>query len=142
LTQGAARFLGNVLARVTMAVDVDFRESGNVFFRGNTAALGLPADCDGTWKVLSADADTAQIEIVVDGKPLPAKILFHDADEFTLKAEVPVPPGGNSAANQAGAAVASNPGGPAANRPQPPAAQADPNAPPKKQMTAIVFKRN
>lgn len=85
LTRGATRFLGNVIARATLSVEIDFRDTGKVFFRGSTDMLGLPPDSDGTWRVVASSPDEADIEMEVDGKQLPAAIVFRDADEISLK---------------------------------------------------------
>ena len=85
LTKGATRFLGNVIARATLSVEIDFRDTGKVFFRGSTDMLGLPPDSDGSWRVTASSPDEADIELEVDGKQLPAAIVFRDADEFSLK---------------------------------------------------------
>ena len=85
LTKGATRFLGNVIARAVLSVEIDFRDTGKVFFRGSTDMLGLPPDSDGSWRVVASSPDEADIEMEVDGKQLPAAIVFRDADEFSLK---------------------------------------------------------
>jgi hypothetical protein len=85
LTRGATRFLGNVIARATLSVEVDFRDTGKVFFRGSTDMLGLPPDSDGEWRVVASSPDEADIEMSVDGKTLPAAIVFRDADEISFK---------------------------------------------------------
>lgn len=124
LARGAARFVGGIVAKATMSVEIDLRESGTAFFRGNTEMLGLPPDSDGKWELVSADADSAEIRFDVNGQTLDAKVVFRDADEVTLKAEVNAPP------------------------PKPPAdgtapAQPQPaDAPPKKQQVSVVLKRS
>jgi hypothetical protein len=109
---------------------LELRNTGTVFVRGNTAAMDLPPDSDGTWKILSANGDTAQVEFEVNGKKVEGKIAFRDANEWTLKLEQLVDPGPQPPADHAQ---------PAAGRP----GQVKPeSAPPaKKKLTTIVFKR-
>ena len=85
--QGAARLLGNALAKATMSVEIDAAPAVPVFLRGNTELLGLPPDSDGSWTLVSGNDDVAHIELEIDNKTFPAKIVFRDADEFTLKME-------------------------------------------------------
>src|SRR5262249_30997398 len=93
LAQGVAQFLGRKLAEATMAVELDLRESGTAFFRGNTAVLGLPPDSDGTWEVLSANPDLIEIRLGTSEKQLKGKAVIRDKDEFILKLEeAPQPP--------------------------------------------------
>ncbi len=87
LAQGAARFLGKALAKATMSVEIDLRSSGAVFLRGNTELLGLPAESDGEWTVVSANEDVAHVQFDIDDKTFGAKIVFRDPNEFTLKME-------------------------------------------------------
>ena len=100
LAQGAARFLGNALAKATMSVEIDLRPSGSVFFSGNTEMLGLPPDSEGTWDVVSANDDVAHVEFDVDDKTYVAKIVLRDADEFMLKMELPGTPAAQNPATQ------------------------------------------
>ncbi len=168
LAQGAARFLGKALAKATMSVEIDLRPSGTVFLRGNTDLLDLPADSEGTWTVLSADEDRAKIEFEIGDQIVQAKIIFRDADEFTLKIE---PPDSPDVARQLEIAVPAQPTAPAekpavaaddedyedASPPaQPPAPKPGPKAPvrpapvivkpaeamPKKPPASILFKRD
>jgi hypothetical protein len=128
--QGLARFVGDKFAQATLSVELELRKTGTAFVRGNTLAMDLPPDSDGTWKILSANADTAQVEFEVNGKKVEGKIAFRDANEWTLKLEQLVDPGPQPPADHAQ---------PAAGRP----AQVKPeSAPPaKKRLTTIVFKR-
>ncbi len=118
LAQGAARFLGNALAKATMSVEIDLRPSGAVFLRGNTELLGMPPDSDGTWTVISADEDRAVVEFEIEDKTFRGKLVLRDADEFTLKIE--------EAAAETAAAPAETPAAVVALRPAaPPVATSD-----------------
>jgi|GEM_PF-5359277 len=87
LARGVARFLGQKVAEATMAVELDLRKGGLIFFSGETSVFGLPPDSDGTWEVESADGDAMQFHFSTDSKQLRGKMLFRDADEFILKLE-------------------------------------------------------
>jgi hypothetical protein len=130
LAQGLARFVGNKFAQATLSVELELRNTGTVFVRGNTAAMDLPPDSDGTWKILSANADTAQVEFEVNGKKVEGKIAFRDANEWTLKLEQLVDPSPQPPADHAQ---------PAAGQPTQVKRKSAPPA--KKKLTTIVFKR-
>jgi len=85
LAEGAANFFGNLLANATMSVELDLRESGAAFYRGNTAALGFPADSDGKWEIVSANPDLIELRLTAADQQLPAKAILRTNDEFTLK---------------------------------------------------------
>jgi hypothetical protein len=87
LARGVARFLGQKVAEATMAVEIDLRKGGLVFFSGETSVFGLPPDSDGTWEVEAAEGDVIQFHFSTDSKQLRGKMLFRDADEFILKME-------------------------------------------------------
>jgi hypothetical protein len=87
LARGVARFLGQKVAEATMAVEIDLRKGGLVFFSGETSVFGLPPDSDGTWEVEAADGDVIQFHFSTDSKQLRGKMLFREADEFILKLE-------------------------------------------------------
>jgi hypothetical protein len=91
LARGVARFLGQKVAEATMAVELDLRKGGIVFFRGETSVLGLAPDADGTWEIESADGDVIQLHFGIENKQLRGKILFREEDEFILKLDQPVP---------------------------------------------------
>jgi hypothetical protein len=99
--------------------------TGTVFVRGTTAAMDLPPDSDGTWEILSANGDTAQVEFELNGKKVQGKIAFRDANEWTLKLEQLVDPGPQPPADHA----------------QPAAGQTRIGATGQKKMTSIVFRR-
>jgi hypothetical protein len=123
LARGAARFLGNMVAKKTMSVELDLRDSGTAFFRGNTAAIDMPEDSDGTWEVVSSTPDIIQVRFKSGDRQLDGKIVFRDAKEFTLKLEPPAEAMQEKAEPPAGASDD------AAQAPSPP-----------KRATAIVFK--
>jgi hypothetical protein len=85
LARGVARFLGQKVAEATMAVELDLRKGGLVFFRGETSVFGLPPDSDGTWEVESAEGDVIQFHFSTESKQFRGKLLFRDEDEFILK---------------------------------------------------------
>ncbi len=167
LAQGAARFLGNALAKATMSVEIDLRPSGACFLRGNTEMLGMPPDSDGSWTIVSANDDVAHVEFEIEGKTFPAKIVLRDANEFTLKMEVLAAPAtAPAAATPAENPVAKNPvarravaeadltyeddeppaapakAAPVPAKAAPHPATAVPEVPPQKPPTSIVFKRD
>jgi len=90
LARGAANFMGNLLASATMYVEVDLRESGTAFYRGNTQVIGFPPDSDGKWEVVSANGDLIQVRLSTGEKKLEGNVLFRDKDEFSLKFEATV----------------------------------------------------
>jgi hypothetical protein len=100
VAKGVAGFLGQQLANATMSVELDFQEGGRVYFRGNTDALGLPRDSDGTWSVTEVEKNVLSIKFGTDKKQLTGKLLFRDKNEFTLKLDeppVPTPATGDQA---------------------------------------------
>jgi hypothetical protein len=130
LAQGLARVVGNKFAQATLSVELELRNTGTVFVRGNAAAMDLPPDSDGTWEILSANGDTAQVEFELNGKKVQGKIAFRDANEWTLKLEQPVDPGPQPPADHAQPAAG-----------QPAQVKRDSAPPAKKKLTTIVFKR-
>jgi hypothetical protein len=125
LARGAARFLGNMVAKKTMSVELDLRDSGTAFFRGNTAAIDMPEDSDGTWEVVSANPDIMQVRFKSGDRQIDGKVVFRDAKEFTLKLE----PAAETSLGKADAQPADSVADDAAKNPSPP-----------QRATAIVFK--
>jgi hypothetical protein len=87
LARGAARFLGKVVAKQTMSLELDLRDSGTVFFSGNTAAMDMPEDSDGTWEVLSSTPDIIQVRFKSGDHQIDGKVVFRDDKKFALKLE-------------------------------------------------------
>ena len=87
---GAAQYLGQLAANTVLAVDLHLNPSGLVLIRGNAAALGLPPDSDGKWRIQSAEGEIYQHELDVNGKKIDAKLILVTSDEFTLKLNVPI----------------------------------------------------
>lgn len=133
IAKGLAHFGGRMLAAATMSMELDLRESGVVFFRGNTDALGVAPDSDGKWEVVSANPDLIEIKLTVADEVIPAKVLFRDKNEFTLKFDAPAKT--ETPAAPAESATATDPSVPLDT-----AAKA-PDLPKTKTATSIVFKR-
>jgi len=85
LARGAAQFIGQKFAEATMSVELDFHSGGKVFFRGNTAVLGLPQDSDGTWEITSSGPEAMEILFGTEAKQIHGQVHFRNKDEFTLK---------------------------------------------------------
>ncbi len=111
LARGAARFLGKMVAKQTMSLELDLRDSGTAFFSGNTAAIDMPEDSDGTWEVLSATPEIIQVRFKSGNRQTDGKIVFRDDKKFTLKLEPPP----EAPQEKADAEPATNPAGDVAN---------------------------
>jgi hypothetical protein len=118
LARGGAQFFGQLFAQATMSVTLDLRPSGTAFFSGNTQAIGMPTDSDGTWEIVSATPDIIQVRLQSGAHQLNAEVIFRDSDSFELKFDK------NAATTQ----------------PTPDAASAT-TAPAEPQYTSILFKR-
>jgi len=85
IVRGLAKMGAQFVANKTMAVEIDFKVGGTVFFRGNTELLDLPKDSDGTWSVKGDNLDQFDITFGTAAKQLHGKVLFRNKDEFSLK---------------------------------------------------------
>lgn len=137
LAKSAARFFGGKFAEATMSVEIELRDTGTLFVRGNAGTIGLPADSDGAWKILSATADTAQLVLEANGKQVEGKVVFRDDREWALKLELPEeprPPPAEPPAATSGAAESASPEPSSSGTPAPAEA-------PKPRLTSVVFRR-
>ncbi len=85
IVRGLAKFGSQALANATLSIEIDFKQGGKVFFRGNTDMLGLPKDSDGTWSASGDNLDEFDITFGTADKQLHGKVLFRNSNEFSLK---------------------------------------------------------
>jgi hypothetical protein len=80
-------FAGAILQHVAddlLAVIIDFKEGGTVFFSGKTDTIGMPANSDGTWSVRQREGDIMFVSLKVSGAELEARLAFRDKNTFVL----------------------------------------------------------
>jgi hypothetical protein len=82
--EGIAQAALQKLANESMAVNINFKKNGKVFFSGNTQRIGVPADSDGAWDILQQDDDILTVRMGPAGGSFEARLAFRDKHTFVL----------------------------------------------------------
>jgi hypothetical protein len=61
---------------------IEFKKNGQVFCSGNTKALAVPELAEGTWEVISREADVLTVRMKLADDSFEARLAFRDKDTF------------------------------------------------------------
>ncbi len=84
LAKGIIENLGQRVADEMLAVTLEFKKGGTVFFSGNTPALGLPPEAFGPWEIQESDQDSLTVQMGPEDHSFRARLVFRDRDTFIL----------------------------------------------------------
>jgi hypothetical protein len=83
----AEKFIGAISQKAAdelLAVTIHFKDTGQAFYSGNTACIGIPGEGDGPWEVLSTAGDVLIVRMGPAKAPFEARLAFRDRDAFSL----------------------------------------------------------
>jgi len=84
LALGFAQAIIQKGAEQLLAVEVDFKPGGTVFYSGNTSIIGMQAASDGPWQIVKTDGDIMTVRLGPTGKSFEARLAFRDRDTFSF----------------------------------------------------------
>jgi hypothetical protein len=79
-----AEALAQHAADELLAVTLDFKKSGTVFFSGNTSTIGVSSESDSPWDILYSEGDVVAVRMGPRGEEFDARLAFRDKDTFIL----------------------------------------------------------
>jgi hypothetical protein len=83
----AEHFIGAIAqmaANEMLAVQVQFKKDGAVFYSGNTGCLGIANEADGRWEEVRRQGDVVFVRMGPRNAPYEARLVFEDRDTFSL----------------------------------------------------------
>jgi hypothetical protein len=85
LIKGIAKTALSSLGAAQLAVTVEFKPTGTAFYSGNTAAIGVEPEADGSWQVLEDQGDILKVKMGSAEHPFEARLTLRDDDTFVLR---------------------------------------------------------